>query len=134
MLSLRAELPDIDGALVENVLNDMIDRMRPAKGEPWATRAQRGADAMVELCRLGRNYDPDEDPDAPLRDAYRPDFVVTSHPKAPSNSYRACRCPTAWSRACAPNPGSFQLLPANSVSRLCKDGRAGPCLPRRLAR
>jgi HNH endonuclease len=83
MLSLHAELPDIDGALVENVLNDMIDRMRPAKGEPWAPRAQRGADALVELCRLGRDYDPEADPDAHLRDAYRPDFVVHIPPEGP---------------------------------------------------
>jgi hypothetical protein len=76
MLLVRGEIPDIDGALVEGVFNEMIDRMRPAKGEPWATRAQRGADALVELCRLGRDYDPEKDPDAPLRDAYRPDFVV----------------------------------------------------------
>jgi hypothetical protein len=84
MLSLRAELPDIDGALVEGVLNEMIDRMRPAKGEPWATRAQRGADALVELCRLGRDYDPEQDPDAHLRDAYRPDFVVHIAPEGPA--------------------------------------------------
>jgi len=83
MLSLRAELPDIDGALVENVLNDMIDRMRPAKGQPWAPRAQRGADALVELARLGRDYDPERDPDAPLPDAYRPDFVLHIPPEGP---------------------------------------------------
>jgi hypothetical protein len=83
MLSLRAELPDIDGALVENVLNDMIDRMRPAKGEPWAPRAQRGADALVELCRFGRDYDAEADPDAHLRDTYRPDFVVHIPPEGP---------------------------------------------------
>ena len=85
MLSLRAELPDIDGALVENVLNDMIDRMRPAQGQPWAPRAQRGADALVELARLGRDYDPERDPDAPLRDAYRPDFVVHIPPEGPAD-------------------------------------------------
>jgi hypothetical protein len=84
MLSLRAELPDIDGALVENVFNDMIDRMRPAQGQPWAPRAQRGADALVELCRLGRDYDPEADPDAHLRDAYRPDFVVHIPPEGPA--------------------------------------------------
>jgi len=51
MLTIRGELPDVDGALVESVLNRMIDRMRPAAGQPWASRAQRGADALVELCR-----------------------------------------------------------------------------------
>jgi hypothetical protein len=51
MLSIRGELPDVDGTLVESVLNRMVDRMRPARGEAWAPRAQRGADALVELCR-----------------------------------------------------------------------------------
>jgi hypothetical protein len=83
MLSVRGELPDIDGALVEGGFNEMIDRMRPAKGQPWATRAQRGADVLIELCRLGRDYDPEADPDAHLRDAYRPDFVVHVPPEGP---------------------------------------------------
>lgn len=51
MLAFRGELPDLDGALLEAVINRMIDRMRPAKGQPWDTRARRGADALVELCR-----------------------------------------------------------------------------------
>ena len=29
----------------------MIERMRPAKGKPWDSRAHRMADALVELCR-----------------------------------------------------------------------------------
>jgi hypothetical protein len=37
MLDGRFSIPDLDGALVENVLNHMIDRMHPAKGEPWDT-------------------------------------------------------------------------------------------------
>src|SRR6476646_8934626 len=44
-------IPDVDGALVESVFNHMIDRMRPPKGQPWASRAQRMADALVELVR-----------------------------------------------------------------------------------
>jgi hypothetical protein len=44
-------LPDVDGALVETVFTHMIDRMRPPKGQPWASRAQRMADALVELAR-----------------------------------------------------------------------------------
>jgi len=51
MLDGRFSIPDIDGALVESVFNQMIDEMRPAKGRPWETRARRGADALVELCR-----------------------------------------------------------------------------------
>jgi hypothetical protein len=51
MLDGRFSLPDLDGALVETVFNHMIDQMRPVKGEAWETRARRGADALVELCR-----------------------------------------------------------------------------------
>jgi hypothetical protein len=54
MLSLRGELPDLEGARFEATVNQMIDRMRPAKGQPWDTREHRGADALVALCeRLG---------------------------------------------------------------------------------
>jgi hypothetical protein len=48
-LSVRAELPDIQGARFEATINHMIDRMRPAKGTRWDTREHRGADALVEL-------------------------------------------------------------------------------------
>ena len=51
MLDGRFSLPDIDGAIFESVMNDLIERMRPAKGQPWDTREPRGADALVELCR-----------------------------------------------------------------------------------
>jgi len=44
-------VPDVDGALVESVLNHMVDRMTPAKGEQWESRAARTADALVELAR-----------------------------------------------------------------------------------
>jgi hypothetical protein len=46
-----AGLPDVDGAFVESVLNHMVDRMKPTKGEPWESRAARTADALVELAR-----------------------------------------------------------------------------------
>jgi len=51
MLNLHGEIPDVDGALVESVLEHMVNAMKPPKGEPWETRARRGADALVELCR-----------------------------------------------------------------------------------
>jgi hypothetical protein len=51
MLDGRFSLPDVDGALFESVINHMVDRMKPAKGQPWETRARRGADALVELVR-----------------------------------------------------------------------------------
>jgi len=59
MLDGRFSLPDVDGALFESVLSAMIDRMRPARGQPWDTRARRGADALMDLVRsyAGRRAD-----------------------------------------------------------------------------
>jgi hypothetical protein len=68
MLDGRFSLPDVDGALFERVINQMVDRMKPPKGQPWETRARRGADALVELVR---NYAHVEAPSGP--DPY---FVV----------------------------------------------------------
>jgi len=59
MLAVRGELPDFDGALVEAVFDRRTDRMRPAKGRPWDSRAHRMADALVELCR--REHDRRQD-------------------------------------------------------------------------
>jgi hypothetical protein len=46
----RFRLPDLDGILVEKVLDHMAQRMRPVDGERWAPLAQRHADALVDLC------------------------------------------------------------------------------------
>jgi hypothetical protein len=43
-------LPDVDGVLVEKVLDHMAERMRPAKGMAWDSLAHRKADAFVDLC------------------------------------------------------------------------------------
>lgn len=51
MLAVRGEIPDVHGALVANVFERMVERMKPLKGEPWDTRAHRGADALVDLCK-----------------------------------------------------------------------------------
>ncbi|MCJ7438610.1 MAG: HNH endonuclease, partial [Acidimicrobiia bacterium] len=47
----RWALPDVDGVLVEKVLDHMAERMRPAKGMRWGSLAHRKADALVDLCR-----------------------------------------------------------------------------------
>jgi len=65
MLDGRFSLPDIDGAVFESVMNDLIERMRPAKGQPWDTREHRGADALVELCRFYAARRGDETSTAP---------------------------------------------------------------------
>jgi hypothetical protein len=52
MLGFSGQLADLDGARFEAVINRLVDRMRPARGEPWDSREHRGADALVELaCR-----------------------------------------------------------------------------------
>ena len=64
MLSVRAELPDLDGARFEATLNRMIDQMRPPKGHPWDSYEHRGADALMQLLRApsGVENDPPRDP------------------------------------------------------------------------
>src|SRR5262249_9648352 len=76
MLDGRFSLPDVDGALFERVLNQMIDKMKPAKGQPWDTRARRGADALIDLVR---NYAHIEAPSGP--DPY---LVVHVPPEGPA--------------------------------------------------
>ncbi|MET0919875.1 MAG: HNH endonuclease [Acidimicrobiia bacterium] len=51
MLSLRGELPDLDGARFEATINKMIEQMRPPKGHPWDSYEHRGADALMQLIR-----------------------------------------------------------------------------------
>jgi hypothetical protein len=58
LLSIRGELADLDGSRFENTINRMIDRMRPAKGQPWDSREHRGADALVELAERFEDAEP----------------------------------------------------------------------------
>ena len=53
MLHLRGALADVDGALFETVLTQMVERKRPAKGQPWETRERRAADAVTTSSRAG---------------------------------------------------------------------------------
>ena len=70
MLGFAGQLPDLDGARFEAVINWMVDRMRPEKGQPWDSREHRGADALVELCRHF------EDEDAHVAGKAKPLLVV----------------------------------------------------------
>jgi hypothetical protein len=51
-------LPDVDGVLVDKVLEHMAERMRPERGEKWDTLAHRKADALVELAKLYGSAEP----------------------------------------------------------------------------
>jgi hypothetical protein len=54
MLRFGGELPDLMGVEFEQTINEVIDKLRPERGGTWDTRAHRGADALVHLCRLAR--------------------------------------------------------------------------------
>jgi len=58
MVAGRFRLPDVDGVLVEEVLDHMAERMRPAKGAAWDSLEHRKADALVELCRKYASVEP----------------------------------------------------------------------------
>ena len=51
-------LPDVDGVLVDKVLDHMAERMRPPKGGTWDSLAHRKADALVELARTYADAQP----------------------------------------------------------------------------
>ncbi|MEI8001260.1 MAG: DUF222 domain-containing protein, partial [Actinomycetes bacterium] len=71
MLDGKFSLPDIDGATFETAVNDLVEHLRPARGQAWESRDRRGADALIELCR---SYT-ERDPNAPTT-GYRAHFVV----------------------------------------------------------
>ena len=53
VLRVNGELPDLLGAKVEATINDIVERMRPAKGQEWEPRDRRAADALGQLCDRG---------------------------------------------------------------------------------
>ena len=50
MLHLRGQLPDDMGAKFEETINQLTERMKPRKGQPWVPFEQRAADALLALC------------------------------------------------------------------------------------
>jgi len=68
----RWRLAELDGILVEKVLERLAERQRPAKGEPWAPLARRMADGLVELCQ---NY-------ADVETTGRFRFTIVTHRRA----------------------------------------------------
>jgi len=54
MLEGRFALPDLLGAEFESVVQQITERMRPARGQPWEPHDRRAADALVALARRAR--------------------------------------------------------------------------------
>jgi hypothetical protein len=51
MMSVRGELPDVDGVFAKAVFERMAERRKPAAGEPWEKLGHRMADAFIDLCK-----------------------------------------------------------------------------------
>jgi len=58
MVAGRFRLPDLDGILVERVLEHMAEQMRPTKGQRWEPLERRYADGLVELCTNYADIEP----------------------------------------------------------------------------
>jgi hypothetical protein len=49
-LHLRGQLPDDMGERFEATINELTEKMKPTKGQPWVPFEQRAADALLSLC------------------------------------------------------------------------------------
>src|SRR5574341_1954353 len=58
MVAGRFRIPELDGILVERVLEHMAERLRPANGQAWDSLAHRKADALVDLCTSYADIEP----------------------------------------------------------------------------
>jgi Domain of unknown function (DUF222) len=59
-LHLRGQLPDDMGAQFETTINQLTERMKPVKGQPWLPFEQRAADALLALCEPRASDDENE--------------------------------------------------------------------------
>ena len=81
MLHVRGELPDVMGVQFETLIDDMVQEMRPAKGQAWARYDQRAADALLVLCD---EHDQPKTDDTPQLVARKPRFHVEVPPTGPA--------------------------------------------------
>jgi hypothetical protein len=80
MLQVRAELPDVMGAKFEETMKGLVERMRPAKGQPWERRDRRAADALIQMCDAVTVADRVDAPHL----AAKPAFFVDVPPAGPA--------------------------------------------------
>ena len=79
MLQVHGELPDVLGVKFEATLNKLVERMKPAKGQPWEKRERRAADALIQMCDAVEVAEKVETPQL----APKPLFFVDVPPEGP---------------------------------------------------
>jgi hypothetical protein len=80
MLQIHGELPDVMGAKFKATIDELVERMRPAKGRPWEQRDRRAADALLQLCDALAVADQAKTPHL----AAKPIFSVDVPPEGPA--------------------------------------------------
>jgi Domain of unknown function (DUF222) len=80
MLQVRGELPDVLGAKFATTVNELVERMRPLKGQAWERRERRAADALIQMCDAVKVAEKVETPQL----AAKPALVVDVPPKGPA--------------------------------------------------
>jgi hypothetical protein len=123
MLHLRGALADLEGARFEACMNRMIDGMRPAKGQPWDTRAHRAADALVELCD---RFEHAESPQ--LRP--RPLLVVQVPLRGPAELVPGVALPDAMVEALRANAGIEPVLVDDAGAPVAVGARSSSLSPK----
>jgi hypothetical protein len=79
-LHLRGQLPDDMGAKFEETINQLTERMKPAKGRTWLPFEQRAADALLALCEPQSSGD-EHEPSL----AVQPNVQVAVPPDGPAH-------------------------------------------------
>jgi hypothetical protein len=74
MLQVRGQLPDVMGAQFEQLIGELVEAMKPDKGQEWTRSDQRAADALLQLC--DEHDQPRVDDHEPRLVARRPRFSV----------------------------------------------------------
>ena len=126
VLNVRGQFAAVDGAIIEEIVNRMIDRMRPAKGQAWAARDTRGADALVELCR---NY---ADVDAAMHGAAKPLYSVSVPISGPAEVV-GCPLPDSMVEALRASANIEPVL-VDDLGAPVATGRASATLSNKIGR
>jgi hypothetical protein len=78
MLRGRFALADLQGAAFENVIDQLVERQRPRRGEPWERRERRAADALAALVERAQGATDT------IAEGVRPKVVVHVPPSGPA--------------------------------------------------